>query len=111
MLAGSLWTAVFSRAVTGCGTVMPVAASYQKAGLDVTGTSVPPRWMIASGGSNPVIADCATGAISPAGDVFAIRGVADDVASIRVKLHHSAAGTPPSRLLCSVDAGVSFLDC
>ena len=111
VLAGSLWTAVSSRAMTGCGVIVSVASSYQRAGLDTTGTSTPPRWMVASGGGNPVVADCATGAISPSGDLFMISGVADDVASIRVKLYHSAAGTPPSRLLCSVDGGTSFIDC
>jgi hypothetical protein len=90
---------------------VPVAASYVKAGLDATGTTVPARWIVASGGSDPVAADCSTGVITPAGDMFMISGVADDVSSIRVKLHHSATATPPSRLQCSVDAGISFMDC
>jgi hypothetical protein len=111
VLAGSLWTAVSAKALTACGTSMTVASSYSKAGLDVRGASVPPRWTVAAGGANPVTADCDTGAISPGGDLFEIHGVADDVASIRVKLHHAAGDTPPSRLRCSVDAGTSFLDC
>ena len=110
LLASSLWTAVTSRALATCGQPTPVASVYRRAGLDATGTAVAARWMVVAGGSSPTI-DCATGALSPEGDVFTLMGLADDVGAIRVKLIYSAESTTPSRLACSIDAGASFTDC
>ena len=111
MLAGSLWTAITSRAVTACGSAAPMASIYNRAGLDATGTTVPPRWMVVAGVATSFAADCATGAFSPAGDVFMLMGLSEDVSAIRVKLSYSPVEMPQSRLLCSADAGQSFSDC
>lgn len=111
VLAGSLWTAVTADAVTGCGTVAVVSAGYPKAGLDASGSTVPPRWAVTVGGGNTVMVDCATGALTADGDIFTINGTASDVTGIRVRLTYRTSATPPSRLRCSEDGGLSFVDC
>ncbi len=109
-VAAALWTAVTTNALSACGAPATVAAGYPKAGLDTTGSTVPARWS-ATGGSNSITTDCATGAITPDGDVFTIIGVATDISEVRVKFVYAASGTPPSRLRCSTNAGSSFGDC
>jgi prepilin-type N-terminal cleavage/methylation domain-containing protein len=110
MVAASVWTALTTNALVACGTPVAVSAGYPKAGLDGTGTSTPTRWSVGDG-AKTVTADCATGALSPDGDVFTISGTAEDVNAIQIKLTYSAAATPPSRLRCSGNAGLSFSDC
>ena len=111
MLAGSLWTAVTSHAIAACGTAVTVSAGYSKAGLESTGATTPARWSVSGGGSNAMTVDCTTGAITPDGDVFTISGTASDVSAIRVTLNYTAGATPPSRLRCSGDRGLTFTDC
>lgn len=109
-LAAALWTAVTTNALSACDAPATVAAGYPRAGLGTTGSTVPARWA-ATGGSNSITSDCATGAIAPDGDVFTIVGVATDVSEIRVKFVYAASGTPPSQLRCSTNSGTSFGDC
>jgi type II secretory pathway pseudopilin PulG len=111
-VAGSLWTAVQSNAIGSCGTPVPVASAYPKAGLAaVSGATNPPRWSVVAGGD--VTVACADGAISPNQTVFTVQGVsaASDVSFIRVQLNYDSATNPPSRLRCSTDSGATFVDC
>jgi Tfp pilus assembly protein PilE len=111
VLAASLWTAVQAHAGAVCGSAVVVSTMFSKVGLDSTGTNGSARWAVTQGAYNAVMADCATGAISPRGEVFAIRGLAMDVSSIGVKLTYSAAGAPSAQLLCTTDGGASFTEC
>jgi prepilin-type N-terminal cleavage/methylation domain-containing protein len=111
-VVGSLWTAVQSNAIGSCGNASKVTDAYPKAGLDSTGQTNPVRWSVSGGGGNTLTVDCSTGAYAAsASDVFTIKGVSTDVNFIQVKLVYNAAGTPPSKLQCSVDSGASFVDC
>jgi type IV pilus assembly protein PilA len=107
--AGSLWTAVQSQGVANCDTNVDVTSGYSKAGFDSAGNSSPARWTIGQHITTFKVA-CATGAITPDGDVFRIDGTGTDVSFLKVKLIYSAAGTPPSALQCNTD-GVTWNPC
>ena len=109
VVAGALWTAVQSNAISSCGNAVTVANAFPKAGLGSGGTTTPARWSVAPGGD--VTVACATGAIAPDQTVFTVTGTSADVSFIHVRLVYGAASNPPSRLQCSTDAGVNFVDC
>ena len=109
---GSLWTAVQSNAIGTCGTASLVSNGYPKSGLSSTGVSNPDRWSVTAGGGNTLTVNCTTGAYTASSaDLFTVKGDTSDVDFIQVKLNYTAAGTPPSRLKCSVDSGSTFVDC
>ena len=109
-VAGSLWTAVQSNAISTCGLATTVSSGFPKAGLDSTGSSSPARWSV-SGGANTMTVDCNTGAYTVTSPLFTITGTGADVTFIQVKLVYSASGTPPSKLQCSTDSGATTVDC
>jgi hypothetical protein len=111
MLAGSLWTALTTQALSACGTPTAVASAFSHAGLDPTGATRPARWRVAAGHSQAIQVDCRTGAISPGGEMFTLTGVASDVSTIQVRLSYSVASGPPAHLRCSSDGGASFSVC
>ncbi|HYB41533.1 MAG TPA: hypothetical protein VEL75_07170 [Candidatus Methylomirabilis sp.] len=111
VVASSLWAAVEANALSACGQSTAISGAYARAGLDSTGSTIPPRWSVSAGGDRRVGIDCATGAITPGGDLFTLRGVSEDNRNIRVTLRHTQSEVPPSRYRCSRDAGVSFTDC
>jgi hypothetical protein len=111
VLAASLWTTVQAHASAVCGSPVVVSTMFPTVGLDSTGTNASARWAVSQGAHNAVMADCTTGAISPRGEVFAIRGLARDVSDLGVKLTYAAAGAPSAQLLCTTDGGASFTDC
>jgi type IV pilus assembly protein PilA len=108
-VAGSLWTAVQSNAIGNCGNPVAVTSAYPKAGLTVGGTTTPGRWTVTPGPS--VTVACADGSITAGPTVFTIAGTTTDVDFIRVQLNYVSTATPPSRLRCSTDSGVTFVDC
>jgi len=108
-VAWSLWRAVHGRVVTNCDVPARVSDGYAEAGLGTSGQSV--HWSVGAGSANVVTLDCRTGTTGPDQDVFTIVGITRDVDFIRVKLRYTAAASPPTRLLCSVDSGRSFQDC
>jgi Tfp pilus assembly protein PilE len=111
MLAAALWTAIHTRATTSCGKAVVVSTVFPKAGLDASGVSESARWAVSGGAFNAITVDCATGAISPNGEIFAIRGQAGDISALGVKLTYAAAAAPPAQLHCTLDGGTSFTEC
>jgi len=111
LIAASLSTALRTQATGACGTAVALFTAYARAGLDVTGATGSARWLVTHGHFNAITMDCASGVIKPDGEVFTISGGADEIKAIRVKLVHVASATPPLRLYCSSDSGVSFTDC
>jgi hypothetical protein len=109
-VAGSLWTAVTSQANDACGSAIPVATAFRRAGLDSTGSTTLPRWRIIDGANSTLTADCGTGAYAVAGDGFTVAGTAKDVSAIRVKLSDAAA-SPAPHLQCSTNAGRTWVNC
>jgi len=109
-IAGALWTAVRTSAMTACGTPVTVRDSYVKAGLTTSGDTSPPRWSVPSGGAT-LVAECATGAYMVSDPVlFTVEGTAADVDAVRVQLQvDSTRGS--TRLLCSADRGATFDGC
>jgi type II secretory pathway pseudopilin PulG len=111
-LAGALWTAVQSGAITSCGTDFPVSSGYQRVGLSSTGQTTPARWSVIAGGSNTISTDCVSGLHTVSSNpLFVITGDATDVSGLRVQLAYSPGGTPPSQLQCSRDDGSTFANC
>jgi prepilin-type N-terminal cleavage/methylation domain-containing protein len=111
-VAGALWTAIQSSAISHCGVKTAMAEAYPRAGLTDQGATKPARWKVSS--SQEVTVACADGAISPdAADIFTLEGTSDDVKSIRVKLVYDSKVTkgPPAQLRCSTDEGTTFVDC
>jgi type IV pilus assembly protein PilA len=110
-VVGSLWSAVQANAIGVCGTASAVSGGYPKAGLTSAGVTTPARWSVESGAATLTV-DCTTGAYTPsAADLFIIDGTSSDVSFIKVKLNYTAAGTPPSKIQCSTDAGATYVDC
>lgn len=109
-VAGALWTAMTSHALSACGTRTAVAAGFPRVGLDASGATTPQRWQVVGAG-NTLIVDCATGAYAVSGEVFTVAGTASDVSAIRVKLTYAASASPPSRLTCSTNSGDVWVDC
>ena len=106
--AGSLWTGLQSQGVANCDTNVDVTSAYSKAGFNTTGGSTPKRWQVSNGATNFKVV-CASGAITPDGDVFIVDGDATDVNFIHVKLVYGSTATPPSALQC--DTGGGYAPC
>ena len=111
VIATSLWSALQAQATGTCGSAVAIFTAYARAGLDVTGATSTARWLVTHGHINAITMDCTSGIIKPDGDVFTVGGGTDEIKAIRVKLVHVASATPPLRLYCSNDSGVSFTDC
>jgi len=111
LLAAALWTAIHTRATSACGSAVVVSTMFPRAGLDASGVSGSARWAVSGGAFNAIMADCATGAISPDGEIFTIRGQTKDVSALGVKLTYTAAAAPPAQLHCTTDGGASFSEC
>ena len=103
-IAGSVWTAVQSNGIGGCGVAAAVSQAYSKAGLTTTGATNPARWSVSAGGANTLTVTCADGTYNPsAALLFTLSGTAADVTSIQIALHYLATQTPPSVLRCTTD--------
>jgi Tfp pilus assembly protein PilE len=111
MLAGALWTAIHTHATSVCGSAVVVSTMFPRAGLDTSGASGSARWAVSHGAFNAIMVDCVTGAISPNGEIFTIRGQAKDVSALGVKLTYAAAAAPPAQIHCTTDGGASFDEC
>jgi prepilin-type N-terminal cleavage/methylation domain-containing protein len=112
-VAGSLWTAVQSQAIAGCGTATTVKSAFAKAGMGADGNSTPARWS-AGAGDGTLTVNCATGGYTASGGtdgVFEVAGTVTDVNFVRVRLVYNAASNPPAKLQCSTDSGDSYSDC
>jgi prepilin-type N-terminal cleavage/methylation domain-containing protein len=106
-VAGALWTAVQSNAISLCNTQSKVQDGYPKAGLNGAATA-DGRWTV-TGDLNTLTVDCTAGTYTAStaatAPLFTITGAKTDVDFITVSLIYNAAGTPPSKLECSTDSG------
>ncbi len=111
MVAGSLWTSVLNNATARCGTPSPVAEGYPKAGLTSMGATTPARWSVVSGAETLTV-NCIDGGFAlSAPTLFNLTGTSTDVSFVQVQFVYAAAASPPAKLQCSTDSGVSFSDC
>jgi hypothetical protein len=111
MLAAALWSAIHTNATSVCGRAVVVSTMFAKAGLDMSGASESARWAVSHGAFNAVMVDCTTGAISPNGDIFTLRGQAEEVRAFGVKLTYTAATAHAVQFHCTSDGGDSFSEC
>ena len=103
-IAGAVWTALQSNAIGTCGVASAVSASYPKAGLTTAGVTTPDRWSVVSGAPTLTVS-CTDGAYTASTPLlFVLQGTVADNDFIRIALHYSSTGTPPSVLRCTTDS-------
>jgi type IV pilus assembly protein PilA len=98
-VAGSLWTALQSDALSQCGTAVNADNSYPKAGL-INGQTADQRWVATGDGTLNI--DCTNGTYTASGDLFTITGNGSELNFITIHMTYSSN---KAQLQCDLGTG------
>jgi prepilin-type N-terminal cleavage/methylation domain-containing protein len=99
-VAGSLWTALQSDALSQCGTAVNADNSYPKAGLNSSGVTADGRWTASDPGSLNV--NCTAGTYNASPTLFTITGSGSDLNFITIYMTYNSN---KAQLQCDLGTG------